>query len=376
MLTNNLKAFPQTEELEYRQKIDSKQLNTIINSLEESILRAVLRGNDFSSYLSKLQLAIVKSNLAFNNRPNTDVTIHPTSSVYTGYASAYDTGVVASGLAKDLICGQITLNYTEDTKFCKTPRDSDGKATSSVTILVDDVIRDYTDNCYDCLNKSGDSFWIEEVSDTTQKTIEFQYPASADSRFNYIRINPFPVYGFEINSIKYQDMNGGWNELPFKNNTNEPITIHCAPKEYNGNIKLTITPIDNILAIGFSLIDVAFIDYENENSIYLRIPIDNTTTFSKLNLQSFRLYYDMDIDESINISEYISGMKLVYKLNNNYLDLISAIEGFNNTYSSGIISNIVTELNKKAVYLKLSLKEYNRTTPIIRGAKITYKKVS
>lgn len=370
-----LTAYPITEDIEYREKTDSLKLNKILNSMEESVLRAIIRGADFSQAMSRLNLGVTTSYLAMMKRPNVNYNI--SNQIFaTPFNSVrlVNDGVPGANINIDNTFGLLTLGY--DNICYKTPRiDTDGdgifdKVSPSVKVLIDGIERAEDDNVYDALNRDNKTFWIEEIS-SGGHTIEIQYPPSLDSKFNYLKMIPFPLYGVEISGVYYQDTSSEDILIQSQNAsiifpTTEPLKLYTAPKEYNGTIKIQCNVLEDLGVLGFSFIDIGMIDFvNNEQEVYIafdQLPIGTTS----ITVESIEL--DWYFDGDMHINPPIQNAAIVRSTN---VDETEVIDIPNMTLDS---QNINQQINvtDRTLWLRLTLEERNMTTPIFRGAKIIY----
>jgi len=370
----NLLAYPITEEIGYREKIDPKKLNLIINSLEESIMRAMLRSADTKKKCDTLSLAVIKSYEAMAARVNQ---ISSTGNDFSLYATAYNDVIVSenSKINQNKIAGIITLDWEAGRKFSKIPN-VDDILSPAIQIYVDGELRDSEDEVYNILKRQKDIFWLESVDVNLPKehVIEIHLPPSLNKKINNLDISPFPAFGIFIKKIELIDLHSNPIEI-FSNekeaysfyNNSGPMSLHFNPIEYNNTIKITyeITKSDSDPVMGFSNISLNYIDYINTCTFY--IPFENIPDESEVDIlmQSLELDYYIDSNVTINHSNFIN------------LSIVKDITDTDGIDITNIDSKI--ELNDRALkiengnlFLKVILIENNYTTPIIRGARLIY----
>lgn len=374
MVKKRLLAYPIISELEYTQRIDSKQLNEMFSSIENSVLRSIIRSTDLSNKIDALNLGIVNSYNAlygheksYQKYPNTNDTL---------FATAFGTAV--TGGKQNQNAGIVTLDWDSFNKQSKIPMIGD-VLSPNINIYVDGDLRAQDDDVYNILDSNPKTFWIEETS-TKDHTLEIQLPPSLSKRFNYIEISPFPVFGIEITKIEYQDLQSIWQVIfdsdqtsstvkPFKfYNNSGPMVFHLSPKEYNNIIKITYKVKDTINTMGFSNIDISLIDYNNTATTVMvpfeNLPANITTIIpNKVNLD---LYIDGGITSNYN-SYFSKNGGGIYITNDDGTDLehISPILGPQSySWSSIDISN--------GLWLKVVMNEVDMTTPMFRGCMLEY----
>jgi len=265
-----LSVYPDIKELEYSSKLDTSTLNGQLRSIEESSLRALLRGREITSELDRIELGLIKSYQAMGARYGA----LEFENVDKAYASAFNINndkTSDANLLYDTSYGLVTLNPIGS--YSKIPRGEkyDGKVSAQVTMYLDDVLIEQDAEAYDALDGTNKYFWIEEVEPKTTHEIRIDLPPALTKRFNYIELFPFPLYGMIVNKVEYQDFRGvRWDVTkdmygsfnPLQNNVGEAIKLYTSPKEFNGSIYITVTA-TTIGAIGFSNIDIKMNDFDN-----------------------------------------------------------------------------------------------------------------
>lgn len=389
-MSNNLLAYPIINELEYRSNINSKELNLMLKSIEESILRAIMRSAELENQLTSLNLAsnaaylaLSRSNQIYNYYPK-DASI-PIGE-YGGVCFATAFGDI-SGVRQDKLAGILTLDWNQNKKLSKIPI-YNGVISPSVQIYVDGALRIIDDPVYKIIDTNKSTFWIESAS-AGEHTLELVLPPSSKKTFNYIEVIPFPIFGMEITKIEYYDFQSVLQTIypsqdnPFYNNSG-PLILHLAPREFNNSIKLTFNVLSGIDVMGFSSIDIASIDYlNNTNTSYLKFegvpPLDhNGNILSEIMPISIDLdfYSDGVIDNNYN--SFISEISLVTSPVDNptsYL-VVNKKRGYQVINTSNSAFNVVQDGSEpNTLYLKVVMNEVNFTTPVIRGAKLNYREI-
>lgn len=370
----NLVAYPIIEELQYRQNIDSVQLNRMFRSLEESVLRCILRSAELNQSYTKLNLGVNASYRALSHQ----ITQLDYKNISGAYATAFET---VRGGHQDQMTGIVTLDWNSNKKYSKIPRyDVDGDGISEtvspgVTILLNGDPKPIEDDIYKILSKKIDSYWVQQITEEDAKedqTLEIRLPPSLNKKFNYIEVTPFPIFGIHIKKIEYFDIYSNAQTLfdselkqyKFYNNSG-PIILHVSPKEFNNTIKITFRADETLGVIGFSNIDIALIDYVDTPTTiimgYENIPLTTTS----LNVSSVDL--DMYVD-SDNPSSFITDARLID------LDDPTSISHYI-PLSLGSFPKVLNKsitLTAGRIGLQLTFKENFMTTPVIRGSKLLY----
>lgn len=372
-MRQQLLAYPYIKELAYRSKIDPYELSLILRSIEESVLRSILRGSESVETLNDLKLGVETSYNALSTQAGLLFNYSNIPAGESGCLFATSFDVVEGTARKDPIAGITTLNWDPNRNYTKVPRydsDADGisdQVAPSVQVLVDGTYRSSENKVYNSLNRSNKSFWIEEVS-TTDHEIEIRLPPSINKNFNYIEVVPFPVFGVQISGITYQDSLSVDQVLYDENdptysfyNSSGPLVLHLSPKETNGTFKFFVRATHGV--IGFSNIDVAMIDYKDEEQTALfkiaNLPFETTTDY---------MINTVDLDFYVNgfntYSEFIKEVAIVS--GDNKITLSTINQGVNQLGQS------ITVEAGDSMYLSVIMKEHNTTSPVFRGCKLTY----
>lgn len=362
-MSKKLLAYPLIDELEYRQNIDSDQLNRMLHSIEESVLRTIIRGAEAQDMITRLNLATESSNIAMANMISSIVGIKDSIS-NTMFTSGFDTITAKAGSTfnNDRGAGHVTMPFVLGKNLSKVPRydsDDDGIADTvspSVKIRVDDIERPQGDPIYNMLNRRMDSFWVEQLG-AGPHVIEIELPPSLNKKFNYIELMPLPVFGFDIASIEYYDLRSTALKLdrPRYVNPNGPQILHFAPKQFNNIIKINVVA-NATGVVGFSNVDIALVDYQNTAQTFY-MPFSNIIA-DNYNLDVYLYYY---IDQpNTTYSNLIKEVSLVSDTNDTLVSRLELKE-----YQT--LTNIDIG---SALYLKVTMQELDLTTPVMYGAKI------
>jgi len=245
--TDQLVAYPITKELGYRENINSNELNETIRSLEESVLRAIIRSTQLTEKINMLNLAVTsaytalgKSSQMYTSYPTTSDIISSTSFVGTAYATSFGD---VSGVRQDIVNGITTLDWNNNKKLSKIPV-YNGIVSSNTKIYVDGTLRSNDDVVYNLVDLDDSTFWIESAT-AGEHNVQIVIPPSTSKTFNYLKIIPFPIFGIEITRIEYSDLQNKAQVIyPTKENSfyskAGPLVFHLSPREYNNSINIVL----------------------------------------------------------------------------------------------------------------------------------------
>lgn len=380
MSRQKLLAYPYIEELGYRDRIDPHKMNLMLRSIEESALRAILRGSELNTTLNQLNLGVTSSYAALAKHASTLFSYRDIPNG-TAFATGFDTVNTDNGGRQDRPAGIVTLNWNENRKYSKIPRyDSDGDGipdtvSPNVTVLVDNVARNVDNEVYNTLNRRNDSFWIEQMAGGNYP-IEIQLPPSLNKNFNYLEIVPFPIFGVFITRIEYQDVRSVWQTIYDINNNDYkfyygggPLVLHLAPRETNGSFRIWCDVDSELGVIGFSNIDVGLIDYlDTSQTTYLKfMNMPSRTTAKDYTFLTFELDFYVDGHKA---DALITDLSLVDDVTTPNDDPVPIEKVNRSTYYFG--GNSINLTPTENLYLKVVMKEVDMTTPVIRGCKLTY----
>lgn len=383
-----LAVFPEIDELEYGSNISTSKLNTQLNSIEESALRALLRSREITSELTRIQLGVIKSYQAMGQFYEA-LNFEEADKAYASSFSIVNNLTSSSDILYDSSYGLVTLNPIGS--YSKIPRGIkyDGKVAPQVTMYLDDVEIDKNSEAYDSMDGTNKYFWIQEVTPNSQHEVRIDLPPSLTKRFNYIELFPFPLYGMSIKKVEYVDFRSTrWDVTrdiygtmnPLQSNNGEAIKLYLAPKEFNGTIYITVEA-TTLGVIGFSNIDIKFNDFDNTTKGgYLRFdsfdvmvkPLDVTLSSVSLDYyfdgpkaQSLVTSNESPIEVVLQAGKILNGEINQTNAWQHRLDLADA--------ASYVLNDVNFTLEEdETIFLQFNLKEHNVTTPVIRGAKLVY----
>jgi hypothetical protein len=390
---NQLLAYPIVDNIEYRSNINSKDLNLMFKSIEESVLRALIKGAEVESKIKTLNLASNSAytalgiqNQVYNDYPKPQTI---PSGEYGGVAFCSAFGEI-SGVRQDQVGGIVTMNWNNNKKLSKIPV-YNGVVSPNVQIYVDDILRPVGDPVYSILDGDKSTFWVEQTTSGSH-TLELVLPPSTQKTFNYIEIYPFPIFGIEITKIEYYDLQSIKQTIYPSVDTNfynkcGPLILHLAPREFNNTIKITYNVINGIDAMGFTSIDICSIDYlDTTNTVYLKfenIPEKNYLGNTLTSIRPVSISLDFYVDGVLKkngdeYDSYITEIKLVTSpdvptgsINIKRLRDEQTL----NISNSSLLTVTQSDGSPNACYLKVVMNEVNLTTPVVRGAKLNYREV-
>jgi len=373
MSRQKLLAYPYIDEVNYKEKIDPYKLNLMLRSIEESVLRSVLRGSELTELLTRLNLGVETSYIAMSKHIETLLS-YDAFGPSGAFACAFGEVDLTSGGNQDKVAGIVTLNWDKDRRYSKIPRfdtNDDGipdTVSPAVSIYVNGTKRSEEDQAYNALNRRNDSFWVEQITPGSNE-VQILLPASINKLFNYIEIAPFPVFGVNITEVSYQDSYSDWhvlydtsmNAYKFYNNSG-PLVMHVSPRETNGTFKITCNVDASIGTIGFSNIDIGLIDYKDEiQTAYLKFENApaNIITLSTLDL-------DFYVD-NVKADKFVLELAIT-----NSTDGSGSSIPVNKVSTDQYIFGSENIDATNGLWLKVVMKEVNRTSPVIRGCKLGY----
>jgi len=386
-IRNTLAVFPEIFEIDYGSQIDSADLNRLFNSLEESCLRSILRGKDLNSWKDKLTLGVLKSYEALSLVVDT-----PKINLNDNFI----TGPVAYRSNIDVDTTQQYILHKKS-QFSKIPRGNgyDGAVSPNVTVLLDGIEQSQGSDIYDTLDGTNKSFWIQTISDEDPHEVEIRLPPSITKRFNYVEVYPFPIFGIDIEAIEYLDFYGNYvscsqtktdqiDTIKRFGGIGRPIILYLSPKECNNAFKIKFRSKNGLGVIGFSNIDFKFIDFDfNIGTLCLPFEIPSSLksdTYAKgIQLDALHIDYYLDNSENIDATNPSSDHPVIFRLkqgvlnpNNGNIVPKNPVHNIDLRVFNGIKLDQILRLHStEALYLECSLREYNVTSPVILGARIS-----
>lgn len=381
---DKLMAYPMLDELQYRSNINTKQLNSMFKSLEESILRSIIRGTELDEKVNRLSLGVTSAykaleshNQIYNSYPKA---ANIPSGSYGGVAFASAFGESTGG-RRHKAGGIVTMNWLDRKKLSKIPI-YDGRVNPAVTIYVDGELRQPDDPVYNMLDGDSSTFWVEEAAAGTH-TVEINLPPSISKKFNFLEVHPFPVFGIDIENITYKDLQSASHSIfptrdnPFYNRSG-PLVFHLSPKDWNNTITFTINVKDGINAMGFSKIDVASIDYLDSSSTII-MPLENIpqvdhngSALTDINPTTVNLDFYIDGAVEEDYDSFISEITLMDRDDGSGENVrLKKTRGSQSIAATSI--NVTQTSGDNALYLKMIINEQRLTSPVIRGASLEWR---
>lgn len=380
-----LSIYPYIEEIGYSDPISSEKLNKQFQSLKESVLRSVIRSQEINTSLDTMEAAVNAQAISIGNYYN-NLNYQQND---TAYITAFDNMLQSNEFVNyDTAYGYVSLMPVSN--YSKIPRNEkyDGKVSPNVTILINGVQQPYDNYVYKALDNSLNTLYFDNLPPNTNVEFEIQLPPSLTKRFNYVQINPFPVFGYDLINIQYQDFFGVFHDLletvygthnPMLNNKAMPTKIYTSPKEFNGTIKI-IGKTNSTGYFGFSNIDIGFIDFNNTTQSCI-LPfkefLANKQNLLKINVSTAIVDYYFD---SPNAKALLEGYSPVLEARIFVGTMVNGVvTQTGDSFKLNISSNSLINVNKEFImnvgellYLELKLTENNMTTPVFRGAKLNY----
>jgi len=383
-----LSVYPYIKEIGYSDPISSEMLNKQFESLRESVLRSIIRTQEINTSLVTYEEAVNAQAMAIGAYYEKLMF----ESQEATYITAFDlNNLKSSNVTHDTAYGYTTLGLVSE--YSKIPRGEryNGKVSSDVKVLINGELQEYDSTPYRALDNSLKTVWFDTFEGESDVTYEVQLPPSLTKRFNYIELNPFPVFGFYITRVQYQDYYGNFQDIdetmygthdPFLENRAYPTKLYVSPKEFNGTIRITGKTLSTGF-FGFSNIDIGFQDFNSTSDEFFlkfkEFEANNSTT-RNIHVSSVDLSYYFDAPKA---KELIEGFNSVM---NAWLVVGSQdVDGNVSTVGNSAIpltlennQSITVDAdftlgNKQMLYLKLQFTEHNMTTPVFRGAKLKYK---
>lgn len=383
---DKLLAYPMIEELVYRSNIDSKQLNSMLKSIEESVLRALLRGAELSETMSRLSLGVTSAYRALESHDSMYKS-YPTllnipSGEYGGVSYATAFGEISGG-RQHKAGGIVTMNWEDSKRTSKIPV-YDGLVNPAVEIYIDGNLRQPDDPAYNILDGNNSTFWVESTSPGIH-TLELRLPPSISKKFNFVEVIPFPIFGINISGIEYQDLQSVSHSIfpdidnPFYSPSG-PLVFHLSPKEWNNTFIIDFEVEDGINTMGFSKIDVSSIDYLDSTDTVV-IPLEhipqvdhNGIAITRINPHSIDLdfYIDGAIEEDYD--SFISEIALMDRSDGSGEKIrLKKVRGPQLIETTSI--NINQTSGNNALFLQFVINESRLTSPVIRGASLEWREI-
>jgi len=380
-----LTIFPYIEEIGYSDPISSEKLNKQFQSLKESVLRSIIRSQEINTSLTTMEAAVNAQALCLGNYYN-NLRYQQDD---TAYITAFDNILQSNPLVNyDTAYGYVTLDPVS--QYSKIPRNEgyDGKVSPNVTILINGVAQPADSAPYRSLDNSLNTLYFDTLPANSDVDFEIQLPPSLTKRFNYIQVNPFPVFGYNINDIQYQDFYGAYHSVtktvygtnnPMFNNKAMPTKLYVSPTDFNGTIRIKART-DSTGYFGFSNIDIGFADFNNTTQVAI-LPfkefLSNKNNLMRINVSTAIIDYYFD---SPNAKALLEGLTPVFEAT---MFVGQSINGIvtktGDSFKLNVGSNTSIPVNKQFImnigdlmFLELKFTEHNMTTPVFRGAKFNY----
>lgn len=382
-----LSVYPTIKEIGYADPINSEMLNEQFTSLQESVLRTLIRTQEINDSLTTFEAAVGAQATALGSYYSV---LNYTQEAGKAFLTSFDTQINSGtdGIKVDALYGYTTLKTIAN--YSKIPRleGYDGKVSPDVKIYINGEEQAQNSSAYRALDNSTKTLWFDQFDPESEVVMEIVLPPSLTKRFNYIQLDPFPVFGFDITKITYQDLYGHYHEVdefffgphaPLQNNRALPTKIFCAPKEFNGTIKIYGKTLANGF-FGFSNIDIGFMDFNDTThegyAEFLEFR-NNSASPKTYSLKSALIdfYFDSATANSLISAKDVMTAQIIAST---VID--GVLQGSTKYKVIDLSTNREHNLNNfqitvdpgQSLYFKFSMKENNLTTPVLRGVKLEY----
>lgn len=361
--------------------IESVKYNKIISSLKTSVIRCINRTRELTTNVSRLNAALSAENmyLTANYNSNNYINNNGLSSNNTALITGYDQLFSSSNIIQDSLTGKITLKYNNS--FSKIPKyiDSNGntKAVKDVYISFGETgnleQQPLGSSIYDMVDGNNNTFWLYDSAVEGQEyNLQIQFPVSLKPSVNYLKLLPFPAFGFDLTSVSIKLSNGSMVDITDSIDKEQGIiNTYFKTLSWGGILDIKFKARGSVL--GITELDIGYSDFsDNVGEFVVSIPSFTNKSFtaiSNLNLFDFGLNnlnsdFDISFIKADNITatlyqgnswETATDEQVIYK---------DTINGINSTPY-----NKTLDLN---LYVKFNFKKYINQTPIFRGVSITY----
>lgn len=380
-----LTVYPDIYEFAEGSKLDSAQYNKNFNSIEESILRAILSGRDIKNYTEKLQKGSIASYAALSSAISK--MSDPSAGGYV--ISAHDAQIYSntSHIKIDNIYGNITTGIQKS--FSKIARVNgvvnpnlkvNLKSYDNADVLIADANFNSNDtDIYDIFDGKLETFWIHDQTTEAYYVMQIDLPPTLTNRFNMIQIDPYPLYGIIIEDIMYYDQYGTYNELsgnktfvgydPIKSHDGSPLKIYTSPIETSGTVFIKFRPIGDINVIGFSNIDFRFVDF-------ITTSVSSTTGDVQNPLSNEPIF---EIQDSLNKSLSTKNIKITNINIKGYHHNMgnSSLKSLSDLNMVSVYIAVAETIDEATIFTQIPIREFdfdwNHTISIPSGQKIFFK---
>jgi len=329
-------------EKSYRGTIDSAQLSQDFQNIYDDLAEAYLRNKYNASRLKMynevryyqdqqycVKIGLVSSQLTTTN------TNYAAAGGKMMYWSAYDSNHIQSNSnLHDQLTGSITLPWAHSwTKLPIVTNEYGDRKVSSLASIETSIDGGTTwsnvssDNpVYRCLDGNPGTVWLVEYTTGSAPStymLRVSLPHSTNPAISSIYTAPFPDYGTTITNIRYLSRANSWTQVEDFASSNTKARYHFTPVDYNNQVELTYV----------------------------------SSTYSiRPSITESRLATD-DRPVVIEIYEDAGLSTLLYS---------NLVHG--HTYSG----SIATSGAISTVYLKLTLRKVNSTTPVFNDITLRY----
>lgn len=367
----------------YRGALTSDDLNRRIIQLRQSVLRAILRGQQTRAYVHEVNLAALYTNAlvtaehnALLKQLNAIRTSGSTKTIHVSFYEDKDPSVPPDvNILRDRLYGQISL--AETAKWDKIPTAmnafGDTLPLDTVSITRDGATLDRDHPLFWSINGEIDRFWIDDTADLGQQTvIEYAMPAGIRSEINSLAVVPFPYRACRIVGLDYKAPQG-FRSAPGFVETVDPIRVHFVPGSFDNTVRLTLQA--SVVTFGTELrslfglahVEMALTDYASSGTAYMKMAALGSDTFNRIT--TFNA--DFFVDSAVPASEHTNPPVQFTIVQTDGSTVYSSVS---NKYplAKGDTPIAVTG-SPTTLWLKVDLREpIDRVSPIVRGATVTY----
>ena len=163
-----LSVYPLIKEIGYADPINSEALNEQLESLQESVLRSLIRTQEINTSLGTFEGAVAAQANAIASEY---AQLQYTKENGKAFVTAFDTtvNIINNNITVDKLYGYITLSTTAT--YSKIPRleGYDGKVSPAVKIFINSVEQLFDSDPYRAVDSSTKTIWFD------------QYPADSEA---------------------------------------------------------------------------------------------------------------------------------------------------------------------------------------------------
>lgn len=375
-------------EKSFRQAIESDDLNNNFRDIYNDLAEAYRRGQYINNRLREYSSDLSYQNQMLNSRVSelNDALIaasgsYGTAGINVMYWSAYNNdGVQSNNSRHDLNTGQVTLPWSRSyTKIPLMVNDyGDYEADSIVRINYCNDYYDKPNDLYDMVDNNPETNWIKAYPETSAPgsiTIRVEMPASTNPAINSIYIAPFPDGGPKVDGLRYLNTAGSWVTVPGFTETNVRTRYYFTPIDYGNQVDLTMVPValrnnngNDSMVYGMQDIDVSLIEFVDSSSFVVKLNGADGTTIT--NITYVNLEYTISPTITNESSMSTGDRPVVIQI---YEDSGLTTQVYSNIlYNHSYTGSISLSTPSSSIWVKISLKKINSTTPVVTALTVKY----